>query len=103
MVQNGNSQMVTGVTPTASLAMSFQSGLLGSAVTVMGALSLSTPELMQIHEVQADRVSAEPKSILFNEELFRSASSGSSRICRNNSAERVEASPPAWASDHQFS
>ncbi len=60
----------------------------------MGALSLSTPELMQIHEVQADRVSAEPKSILFNEELFRSASSGSSRICRNNSAERVEASPP---------
>ena len=81
--------MVTGVTPTASLAMSFQSGLLGSAVTVMGALSLSTPELMQIHEVQADRVSVEPKSVLFNEELFRSVSSGSSRICSRNSTERA--------------
>tara|TARA_B100000212_G_scaffold335267_1_gene307000 strand:+ start:223 stop:534 length:312 start_codon:yes stop_codon:yes gene_type:complete len=103
MVQNGNSQMVTGVTPTASLAMSFQSGLLGSAVTVMGALSLSTPELMQIHEVQADRVSVEPKSVLFNEELFRSASSDSSRICRDKSAERVRRATPAWAAVHQFS
>ena len=76
MVQNGNSQMVTGVIPTASLAMSFQSGLLGAAVTLMGALSLSTPQVMQIQEVQGDRVSAERKSVLFNEELFRSVSSG---------------------------
>ena len=80
MIQNGNSQRVTGVISTASHAMSFQSGLLGAAVTLMGALSLSTPQVMQIQEVQGDRVSAERKSVLFNEELFRSVSSGSSRI-----------------------
>jgi len=103
MIQNGNSQRVTGVISTASHAMSFQSGLLGAAVTLMGALFLSTPQVMQIQEVQGDRVSAERKSVLFNEELFRSVSSGSSRICSRNSTERVRRATPAWASDHQFS
>jgi len=75
MIQNGKSQMVTGVISTASHAMSFQSGLLGSAVTLLGTLSLSTPQVMQIHEVQGDRFSAERKSARFNDDLFRPASS----------------------------
>ena len=83
--------------------MSFQSGLLGAALTLMGALSLSTPRVIQIHEVDAEQISVERRSIHFNDELLRTARSDSSRICRGSSTGRLEQATTAWASDHQFS
>ena len=61
--------------------MSFQSGLLGAAITLMGAVSLSTPDVMQIHEVQAQRASAADVNHHFDQGMFETASADSRNIC----------------------
>ena len=83
--------------------MSIQSGLLGAAVTLMGAVSLSTPQVMQIHEVRGHRVSAEGQSLRLNNELFHSANSDSGLIRGGNDTESMKRPDPAMASEHQFS
>ena len=64
--------------------MSFQSGLLGAAITLMGAVSLSTPEVMQIHEVQGQRASAADVNHRFDAALLQTASAESRNICLSN-------------------
>ena len=61
--------------------MSFQSGLLGAAITLIGALSLSTPDVMQIHEVQGQRASEGDVNRRFNAGLLQTASVDSRNIC----------------------
>ena len=67
--------------------MSFQSGLLGAAITLIGAVSLSTPDVMQIHEVQRQRVSGEDINHRFNTALLWAASADSGNICLSDNAQ----------------
>ena len=67
--------------------MSFQSGLLGAAITLIGAVSLSTPDVMQIHEVQRQRGSGGDINHRFNTGLLQTASAGSGNICLSDNAE----------------
>ena len=69
--------------------MSFQSGLLGAAVTLMGAVSLSTPEVMQIHEVSGQRVSAGEANDPFHIEPFMAATEDSRNICLNDNNQTI--------------
>ena len=65
--------------------MSFQSGLLGAAITLMGAVSLSTPEVMQIHEVQGQHAQAGNIDHRFDDALFETASADLRNTCLNES------------------
>ncbi len=56
--------------------MSFQSGLLGAAVALMGAVSLSTPDVMQTHHGHEQRFSSMDGRERFHPELFRQAKVG---------------------------
>ena len=67
--------------------MSFQSGLLGAAITLIGAVSLSTPDVMQIHEGQRQRGSVRDINHRFNTALLRAASADSGNICLSDNAE----------------
>ena len=70
-----------GVPSTAHGSMSFQSGLLGAAITLMGAVSLSTPDVIQIHEIQGQRASTADVNHRFERGLFETASADSRNIC----------------------
>ena len=61
--------------------MSFHSGLLGAAITLMGAVSLSTPDVMQIHETQGQHAQAGNVDHRFDDALFETASADSRNIC----------------------
>ena len=67
--------------------MSFQSGLLGAAITLIGAVSLSTPDVMQIHEVQRQHGSRGDINHSFNTGLLQTASADSDNICLRDNAE----------------
>ena len=56
--------------------MSFQSGLLGAAVALMGAVSLSTPDVMQTHQEHEQRFSSVDGRERFYTELFQQAKVG---------------------------
>ena len=58
----------------------FQSGLLGAAITLIGAVSLSTPDVMQIHEVQRQHGSGGDINHRFNTGLLQTASADSGNI-----------------------
>jgi len=66
-----------GVISTAMGSMSIQSGLLGAAVTVMGAVSLSTPDVIQIDEEWGHHVFSEKADVRLSGGLFKLVSSGS--------------------------
>jgi len=66
--------------------MSFQSGLLGAAITLMGAVSLSTPDAIQIHEVQGQRASTGDVNHHFDASLFQTASAASRNICLSDNS-----------------
>ena len=76
-----------GVPSTANCSMSFQSGLLGAAITLIGAVSLSTPDVMQIHEVQRQHGSGGDINHRFNTGLLQTASADSGNICLSDNAE----------------
>ncbi|KZR87116.1 hypothetical protein [Synechococcus sp. MIT S9508] len=67
--------------------MSFQSGLLGAAITLIGALSLSTPDVMQIHEVHGQRGAGGNINHRFNTGLLQTASADSGNICLSDNAQ----------------
>ena len=67
--------------------MSFHSGLLGAAITLMGAVSLSTPNVMRIHEVQGQRASEGDVNRRFNAGLLQTASVDSRNICLSDNAQ----------------
>ena len=67
--------------------MSFQSGLLGAAITLMGAVSLSTPNVMQIHEVQGQKALDGDINHRFNTGLLQTASVDSRSICLSDNAQ----------------
>ena len=67
--------------------MSFQSGLLGAAITLIGAVSLSTPDVMQIHEIQRQRGSVRDINHRFNTALLWAASADSGNIFLSDNAQ----------------
>ena len=67
--------------------MSFQSGLLGAAITLMGAVSLSTPDVIQIHEGQGQRASEGDVNRRFKAGLLQTASIDSRNICLSDNAQ----------------
>ncbi|KZR85236.1 hypothetical protein [Synechococcus sp. MIT S9504] len=61
--------------------MAFQSDLAGAAVTLMGAVLLSTPEMMQMHEMHVLRVLSGQAGQPFYAELLQAAAAASRNIC----------------------
>ena len=64
--------------------MSYRSGLLGAAITLMGAVSLSTPEVMQIQEVGEQRVLPGEAKTRIHAELVQMVVADARDICLNN-------------------
>ena len=64
--------------------MSYRSGLLGAAITLMGAVSLSTPEVMQIQEVGEQRVLPREAKPRVHAELVQMVVADARDICLNN-------------------
>ncbi|WP_186489202.1 hypothetical protein [Synechococcus sp. BIOS-U3-1] len=64
--------------------MSYRSGLLGAAITLMGAVSLNTPEVMQIHEVGEQSVLLGEAKNHVHAELLRISVEDAHDICLNN-------------------
>lgn len=64
--------------------MSYRSGLLGAAITLMGAVSLSTPEVMQIQEVGEQRVLPGEVKTRVHAALVQMVVADARDICLNN-------------------
>ena len=69
--------------------MSFHSGLLGASITLMGAVSLSTPDVMQIHETQGQHAQEGNVDHRFDDALFETASADSRNTCLNESPKQA--------------